>query len=63
MTFVPVLEWFSDQGPHFRNAVIELLASSMGSKHRLSTAYVPWSNGTVEAVCKDVLRIIHSVST
>lgn len=49
-TFVPVLKWFSDQGPHFANEVMEVLASALGARHRFSTAYVPWSNGTVEAV-------------
>ena len=61
-TFVPVLNWFSDQGSHFKNEVMELLASSLGAKHRFSTAYVPWSNGTVEAVCKEVLRVMHALS-
>lgn len=61
--FFPVLEWFSDQGQHFCNAVMELLASSMVARHRFPTAYVSWSNGTFEAVFKDVLLIMHSVST
>lgn len=49
-TFVPVLQWFSDQGPHFCNSIMEELASSLGARHRFSTAYVPWSSRTVEAV-------------
>ena len=62
-TFVPVLRWFSDQGPHFCNDVMKLLAATLGVRHRFSTAYVPWSNGTVESVCKEVLRALHSLST
>ena len=62
-TFVPVLKWFSDQGPHFCNEVMETLASNLGVRHRFSTAYVPWSNGIVEEVCKEVLRVLHALST
>lgn len=58
-TFVPVLQWISDQGPHFANKVMELLASSHEAKHRFSTPYVPWSNGTIESVCREVLRVMH----
>ena len=62
-TFVPVLQWFSDQGPHFCNKVMELLAQTLGAKHRFSTVYAPWSNGTVESVCKEVLRVMHALNT
>lgn len=40
-TFVPVLSWFSEQGTHFKNELIELLATVIGAKHRFSTVYVP----------------------
>ena len=62
-TFVPVLKWFSDQGSHFKNEVMEILATSLGAKHRFSSAYVPWSNGTVESVCKEVLRVMRALSS
>lgn len=61
-TLVPVLNWFSDQGTHFKNQVMEILASALGAKHNFSTPYVPWSNGTVEVVCKQVLRLMHEFS-
>ncbi len=51
-TFIPVLQWFSDQCPHFCNKVMQTLASSLRVKHRFSTVCAPWSNGTVESVCK-----------
>ena len=60
-TFVPVTKWFSDQGPHFCNKVMEMLAQSIGANHRFSTVYAPWSNGTVESVCKEVLRVMHAL--
>lgn len=62
-TFVPVLNELSDQGTHFKNEVMELLAISLGANHRFSTAYVPSSNGTVEAVCKQVLRGLRAFSS
>ncbi len=46
-TFVPVLQWFS----------------SLGVKQRFSTVYAPWSNGTVESVCKEVLRVMHAFNS
>lgn len=61
-TFVPVLSWFSDQGTHFKNEVMEILSKSLGAKHKFSTPYVPWSNGTVEAVCKQALRVMRALS-
>lgn len=41
---------------------MEILAVPLGSKHRFSTAYVPWSNETVGSVCKHVLRVMRAVS-
>ncbi len=41
ITFIPVLQWFSDQSPHFYNKVMHTLASSPGVKHRFSTVYAP----------------------
>lgn len=34
----------------------------MGVKHRFSTVYMPLANGTVEVVCKDVLRAVRALS-
>jgi len=39
------------------------LAASLGAKHRFSTAYAPWANGTVESVCKEVLRVMRAFNT
>ncbi len=57
-TFVPVLSWFSDQGTHFKNEVMKILARPTRANHNFSTPYVPWSNGTVESVCKQVLHVM-----
>lgn len=62
-TFVPVLKLFSDQGPQFCNEAIKNLAPSLDMLHCFSTVYVPWSTGTVEAVCTKVLCIMRVLST
>jgi hypothetical protein len=28
----------------------------LGTNHHFTTAYSPWANGTVEAVCKQTIR-------
>jgi len=42
---------------------ILLPCASFGAKHRFSNAYAPWSKGTVESVCKEVLRIMRAFNT
>lgn len=41
---------------------MDILARTLGAKHNFSTPYVPWSNETVEAVCKQVLRVMRALS-
>ena len=48
--------WVSDQGSHFKNTVMTALRKSLAIKHHFTTAYTPWANGTVERVCREVLR-------
>lgn len=60
-TFVFVLNLFFDQGSHFKNLVMELLAHALGAKHNFITPYVPWSNGTVEEIFKHVLRVMNAL--
>ena len=51
------MEWIvSDRGSHFKNSLIRHLVESMHINHHFTTAYCPWANGTVERVCKEVLR-------
>ncbi len=61
--FIPVLQWFSYQGPHFWKKVSQTLASSFGVKHCFSAVYAPWSNGTFEFVCKEVLRVMDAFNS
>jgi hypothetical protein len=40
----------------FLNEVMGELATALRANHRFTPAYTPRANGTVEAVCKQVLR-------
>jgi transposase InsO family protein len=44
-------QWVSDQGSHFKNTVMADIQKQLGTNHHFTTAYSPWANGTVEAVC------------
>jgi len=46
----------SDQGSHFKNALINSLTQEIRAKHHFTTAYSPWANGSVERICREVLR-------
>ena len=59
-TFTVMRMWVSDQGSHFKNDVLHTLASEYGIKHNFTIAYSPWANGTVERLCREVLRTVRS---
>lgn len=51
------MEWIvTDQGSHIKNQLIAELSSQFHVQHHFTTAYSPWANGTVERVCREVLR-------
>lgn len=54
--FGVALNWCSDRGSHFKNHVMNALNRALHAHHHFTTAYCPQSNGTVETVCKEVLR-------
>jgi transposase InsO family protein len=49
-------QWVSDQGSHFKNHVMMDVQKQLGTNHHFTTAYSPWANGTVKAVCKQTIR-------
>ena len=50
-------EWLvTDQGSHFKNSLIRALMEETRVGHHFTTAYSPWANGSVERVCREVLR-------
>ena len=50
------LTWNSDQGAHFKNEVMQALNRAYHGQRHFTTAYAPQANGTVERVCREVLR-------
>ena len=60
-TFGVVLNWVSDRGSHFKNEVVERLREQNRASHRFTLAYAPWSNGTVEVVNREVLRVLRAL--
>ena len=55
-------DWIiTDQGAHFRNRLLKDLTVELHVQHHFTTAYCPWSNGTVERVCREVLRALRAL--
>ena len=51
------MKWLcSDQGSHFKNSLIESLTREFHISHHFVTAYSPWANGSIERICREVLR-------
>lgn len=51
------MDWLvSDQGSHFTANVTKQLANEAHVRQHFTTAYCPWANGTIERLCKEVLR-------
>ena len=62
-TFTAMTTWVSDQGTHFKNEVMNILANDYRITHHFTTAYSPWSNGTVEAVNRNVMSACRALTT
>ncbi|KAF0726127.1 hypothetical protein Ae201684P_020445 [Aphanomyces euteiches] len=53
-----VKTWVTDRGAHFKNEVISALSQALSTQHHFSTAYSPWSNGTIEVLNRQLLRCV-----
>lgn len=53
--------WISDRGSHFKNEVMQNLGKKLRVDHQFTPAYSPHTNGTVENVCKPILRAISAL--
>ena len=52
-------EWLiSDVGTHFVNHALKLLNEKLGVQHHVTLAHCPWSNGSIEVVGKQLLRVL-----
>jgi transposase InsO family protein len=54
--FGVVLLWISDRGSHVKNGVVRRVQKELKATHHFTTANCPWSNGTIESACKQVIR-------
>ena len=56
------MKWMvTDQGSHFANELIRELTKEYKVKHHFTTAYSPWTNGSIERVCREALRACHAL--
>jgi len=51
----------SDKGSHFKNKVVAELNDILKTKHHFTTVYSPKSNGTVERVNREIMKILRSL--
>jgi transposase InsO family protein len=56
-----VLILISDRGSHFKKEVAQRVQKELKAKHHFTTANCPWSNGTIESACKQVIRAFRAV--
>lgn len=54
--YAPVQNWTSGEDTYLQNAVPESFAHRLNGEHSFTPACSPQSNGTVEVVCREVLR-------
>ncbi len=59
-TFTIPKGFMSDGGAHFQNETVRLVSKGLRSPHHFTLPYTPWSNGAIERVGKEVLRIFRA---
>lgn len=59
--FGPRKTFMSDGPSHFRNETMRLLSKGMRCKHHFTQAYCPWSNGSIERLGKEILRVARAL--
>lgn len=59
--FGVVLQWVSDRGSHFKNEVVAGLSQKLKGSHHFTLPYCPWTNGTVEVVCREMMRAMKAL--
>jgi hypothetical protein len=53
--------WCFDPGSHFKNQVVDGVMRALRCQHIFTVAYSPWSNSTIEVVCREVIRALRSI--
>jgi transposase InsO family protein len=59
--FDVVLLWISDRGSHFKSEVVRRVKKDLKAKHHFTAPNCPWSNGTIEYECKQVIRAFRAM--
>lgn len=56
------MEWIvTDQGSHFTSTLMKDMTEDMKLDHHFTTAHCPWANGSVERICREVIRANRAV--
>ena len=50
----------SDGPTHFRNETVRLVAKALKTPHHFTLPYCPWSNGAVERLGRELLRVLRA---
>jgi len=50
-----------DKGSHFKNKVVAELNDILKTKHHFTTAYSPKSNGALERVNREIMKVLRSL--
>lgn len=53
--------FMSDDPTHFKNETLHFLSNGLRTKHHFTVPYCPWSNGVVERLGKELLRVARSL--
>jgi transposase InsO family protein len=53
--------WVSDQGSHFKNSLVVGLRQTLRTRHYFTLVYTPWSNGAVEVVNREIMRVFRAL--
>ena len=62
-SFGVVMQWISDRGSHRKDEVVAGLSEKLRGSHHFTLPYCPWSNGTVEVVCRELLRVLRALTS
>jgi len=55
--------FMSDQGTHFKNEVLRRLCRALRVPHHFTLPHTPWSNGAVERLGREVLRVFRATAS
>lgn len=49
--------WFSDPGSNIKNKLVKSFSKKRKANHNYTLPYCPWSNGSVDSVCREFFGI------